>query len=287
MGTLRLLERVSIILSIVILCGIIMPVLFATLPASANGGNVTTNAATDVTSDTATLNGEVNWKPADDPVWVSFEYGKVSGALDQFTPDQVMGVLGPFSDGVGGLLPSTTYYFRAVWFDGSITTWGDELSFTTSGGATLYYGFEVNHRLTVELNEVSCTVPSRYTGEIYEAVDLTSRDGKYNVKLPAGSIALDSEGKCLFKLDIEVYTELPDPPDIPNVVAYVCLCEPAGATLEGPLTLTVNYNPEDLAEGTAEESLRIAYWDGASWQVMNCTVDAGANTVSTSITKVI
>lgn len=285
MGILRLLERVTIILSIVVLCGIIMPVLLLAQPASANGGNVTTNPATDVTSDTATLNGLVTWLI--DDVLVSFEYGMVSGALDQSTPGQVTGVVGPYNDGVGGLLPSTTYYFRAKWFDGSITTWGDELSFTTAGGATLYYGFEVNHRLTVELNKVSCTVPSRYTGEIYEAVDLTSRDGKYNVKLPAGSIALDSDGKCLFKLDIEVATEVPDPPDIPNVVAYVCLCEPAGATLEGPLTLTVNYNPDDLAEGTAEESLRIAYWDGASWQTMKCTVDAAANTVSTSITKVI
>ena len=92
---------------------------------------VTTAAATDITNNSATLNGSLDDLGDYTTVDVSFEWGTTSGALDQeTTPPQAMGATGSFSAGIDGLLPDTTYYFKAK-ATGSVTVYGDELSFTT------------------------------------------------------------------------------------------------------------------------------------------------------------
>jgi len=61
---------------------------------------------------------------------VSFEWGTTSGALDQETAPQEMTSTGAFTAALEDLEPDTTYYFTAK-ASGSVTVYGDELSFTT------------------------------------------------------------------------------------------------------------------------------------------------------------
>lgn len=92
---------------------------------------VTTNAATDITTESATLNGSLDSLGDYSLVNVSFEWGETPGALGQATsPPEEKTSLGAFSAGIIDLDSDTTYYFRAK-ATGSITVYGDALSFTT------------------------------------------------------------------------------------------------------------------------------------------------------------
>ncbi len=108
--------------------------------------SVTTNAATNMTTDTAFLNGNLTDLGTAATVNVSFQYGTTAGGpYPDSTPPQARTSTGTFNIGVNGLTPFTTYYFRAI-ADGGIygTCYGNELNFTTNhlppvvstGGAT-------------------------------------------------------------------------------------------------------------------------------------------------------
>jgi hypothetical protein len=99
--------------------------------ASAAAPGATTQAATNVTSTSATVNGTVN--PNKEDTKYHFEYGTTT-AYGTLTPDQ-----GPVGGNAGKsasadlaqLAPSTTYHFRLVATNGSGTTQGTDMTFTT------------------------------------------------------------------------------------------------------------------------------------------------------------
>ena len=108
--------------------------------------SVTTNAATDMTTNTAFLNGNLTalgTAPVDN---VSFLYGTTPGGpYPNLTPAQIKTSTGAFQAGVTGLSPFTTYYFKAKADGGTYgTSYGAELNFITNhlspvvgtGGAT-------------------------------------------------------------------------------------------------------------------------------------------------------
>jgi hypothetical protein len=92
---------------------------------------VTTISAIDITSNAANLNGNLSKLGDYTTVNVSFEWGTVSGALNHETSVQVM-TKAPLAFGASltGLNSSTQYYFRAK-VTGSVTVYGNELSFVT------------------------------------------------------------------------------------------------------------------------------------------------------------
>ncbi len=96
-----------------------------------------TNAATSVTSNSATLNGEVNANGL--PTTVTFLYGTSSGNLNQTVnavPNSVTGTTStPVSANISGLTPGVTYYFQVKTENsqGAIV-YGAEMEFTTSSG---------------------------------------------------------------------------------------------------------------------------------------------------------
>jgi len=91
---------------------------------------VTTDEATDITTNSATLNSSLDSLGDYSSVDVLFEWGTSPGVYTDETTPQEMTSTGPFSDGIDGLSSNTTYYFR-IKATGSITVYGDELSFTT------------------------------------------------------------------------------------------------------------------------------------------------------------
>ncbi len=106
----------------------------ATVPPLA----VETNAATAVGSDTATLNGNLTSMGGAATVNVSFEWGQTV-AYGNTTTVEAQNATGTFSAVLDGLIPATTYHYRAK-AEGS-TAYGVDMTFATaaapSGGPAL------------------------------------------------------------------------------------------------------------------------------------------------------
>ena len=96
--------------------------------------SVTTNDATNVTTDSATLNGDLTALGTASSVTVSFEWKVSEGS---YTPIAVGGKdrTGTFSVGLTDLTPGTTYYFKAKADGDGDPVYGAEKNFTT--GITL------------------------------------------------------------------------------------------------------------------------------------------------------
>jgi hypothetical protein len=104
---------------------VLVPLLDPALPA------VSTSSPQSTTYNSATVRGNLlnigDYGSAD----VSFEWGTTSGSLTNETTPQTMTSTGEFSAGIAGLTPETPYYYRAKAVAGAVTTYGDELNFTT------------------------------------------------------------------------------------------------------------------------------------------------------------
>jgi len=100
--------------------------------------SVTTNAVSAVTTNSATLNGNLDDLGTAATVDVSFVWGETSGGpySNETVPSQTMTGTGTFNFNLGGLAPGRTYYFKAKADGGAHgTSYGGELSFVTSGAS--------------------------------------------------------------------------------------------------------------------------------------------------------
>ena len=94
---------------------------------------VTTNAATGVTTNSATLNGNLTSLGTATSVNVSFEWGTTTSYGSETTPE-TMTSTGSFDAALSGLTPGATYHFRAKAV-GDGTSYGSDRSFVTTGEA--------------------------------------------------------------------------------------------------------------------------------------------------------
>ncbi|MGA3171493.1 MAG: choice-of-anchor tandem repeat NxxGxxAF-containing protein [Chthoniobacteraceae bacterium] len=94
--------------------------------------SVSTSAATNINSTSATLNGSVNPEGASTNVYLNYgltgTYGSVSSSANAGVGTSVV----PFSENIGGLLPGTVYHFQAVASNAAGTVYGDDETFETS-----------------------------------------------------------------------------------------------------------------------------------------------------------
>jgi hypothetical protein len=96
---------------------------------------VSTDAASAIGNRVATLNGTVN--AMNDETTVAFEYGLDAAYGNTLSADQnpVTGSNDtPVSASLSGLLQNTTYHFRVVAFNSQGTSYGQDMTFTTSFG---------------------------------------------------------------------------------------------------------------------------------------------------------
>jgi hypothetical protein len=90
-----------------------------------------TPGATNITTNSATLNGDIVSFGTANVVYVSFEYG-LTLAYGNTTASQPMSGPGPFSANIGGLSPGTLYHFREKADGGtSGTSVGPDVTFST------------------------------------------------------------------------------------------------------------------------------------------------------------
>ncbi len=99
--------------------------------------SVVTGNASDITTDSATLNGTVTSNGDDTSYYFEYGttdgYGQVTGTGD--AGPEADGL--PVSAGIEALEPGTTYHFRIVGFNGSGTTPGEDQIFTTDEPAAV------------------------------------------------------------------------------------------------------------------------------------------------------
>src|SRR5690606_23345366 len=98
---------------------------------------VTTTAASSISTTTATLGGEVTDDGGDTVTERGIEYSTTEGFTEgtgtEVAADEAG--TGEFTVSVTGLTAGTTYYYRAYATNGEGTSYGDEVSFTTSASA--------------------------------------------------------------------------------------------------------------------------------------------------------
>jgi len=96
----------------------------------------TTNDATNITTSSVTLNGQVISMGVYTPLYVSFQYG-TSTAYGTTTTEQMLTSAIPFSVNLSALPNGTTYHFQAiVRYGTSLYVLGTDKTFTTGGTST-------------------------------------------------------------------------------------------------------------------------------------------------------
>jgi phosphodiesterase/alkaline phosphatase D-like protein len=103
----------------------------AQFTTGATGPSVATNDATDISTKSAWLNGDLTSLGTATSVNVSFEYGTATGSYTHTTADQSRTSTGAFSANLSGLVPGVTCYYRAKACGDGDTVYGEERSFTT------------------------------------------------------------------------------------------------------------------------------------------------------------
>ena len=92
--------------------------------------SVTTNSATNIDNDRATLNARLEDIGSDSDASVWFEYGRTTSYGNQ-TSQVTKYSTGDFSKEITGLEEDTTYHFRAIARNDAGTTYGNDRTFTT------------------------------------------------------------------------------------------------------------------------------------------------------------
>jgi uncharacterized protein (TIGR03437 family) len=154
---------------------------------------VTTSAATNVTTTTATLNGSVN--PNSGATTAFFEWG-TSGDLSnaQTTPSQSIAAgaaAQPISSSLTGLSPGVTYYFRAVATNNAGVTRGSILSFTTQVACPTVTGLNptsgtVGANVTITGANFTGITGVKFNNNV-TATPVNLTDTSFTVAVPAGA----------------------------------------------------------------------------------------------------
>ncbi len=109
---------------------------------------VTTDSATNITLNSATLSGTVNTHGWTTTAW--FEYGVTSGSYTSTSSTQNINGLSDImvSTDISGLSSGTTYYYRLVAQNSAGTAYGSEMSFTTTDTTSPTGSISINSNAT-------------------------------------------------------------------------------------------------------------------------------------------
>jgi len=127
--------------------------------------------------------------------------------------------------------------------------------------------------------------PTSASGVIQETITGVSPDGKITITIPAGTKALDKDGKPLQQMKTAVLENPPPPPTNSQVIGAAYDFQGQGATFDPPITLTFKYDPNDIHPNVNEVDLVVAWWDAtiARWVELESVVDIENNIVTAKV----
>ncbi len=176
MKVVRIMKNTLFVLMCCLLCGILSVHLIFAGTAMSDETSVTTGEATNITSNSATLNGTI-YSGRSPSIW--FEYGTISAFYDMSTRSVSVVPLGgseAISIDICGLLPATTYYCRIAKYDiipnfYTNNVYGSEKSFTT---------LELSPTVTVTPTQPSSLAPTVTTEGASDILDYATLHGTVN-----------------------------------------------------------------------------------------------------------
>ena len=120
-------------------------------------------------------------------------------------------------------------------------------------------------------------------GLVIRTFVIESFDKRFCLILEKGTVVLTPDGICprCIGINIDEMRTFPSPPEGAHVIGTMYDVVPDGTTFTPPATLKYSYDPNDIPEGIAEESLVIAYYDEAigEWIKLDCVVYTEANII--------
>jgi len=93
------------------------------------------------------------------------------------------------------------------------------------------------------------------------------------VSIPEGAL---SEGQ---EIEVGTFNSVPPGANVGGLVLYL---GPSGLTFDEPVTITIEYEPEDIPDGVQEEDLKLLRYDESEdeWFELETTVDTGLKTLT-------
>lgn len=232
--------------------------------ASVVAPSVTTNAATNIDTDSATLNGEITATGGEDATEHGFAYGTDS-TLATVIATTTLGSksgTGTFNEAINSLDPNTTYHFRAYATNSGGTGYGSILNFTTdaliysvtiTSSGVIEYGF-------VELSTATSTVGNGYT-------QTAQNDGNTTEKLNVKSSKLgDTNGNNLLDInEVWIYTCTTTLKQTTTNTVHVSafsnnLKATSDATLTVNVAVPVGQNSPKLPETGGHSTFKFTVW---------------------------
>ena len=187
-----------------------------------------------------------------------------------------------------GLSSSTVYHFKikSMIPDTDFVTISEDLTFTTLM-QTVYTGQSDIPKFTIKTNLLG-SEQTQYissSGKILQMIEASTPDGTLTIRLPQGTTALDSGGKRLTTLNVELYENPPNPPEGARFIGIPYDFQPEGATYtDPPMEITWRYDPDTLGD-IPEESLVLAYYDDNAdvWIELDCRVDMVNHVITATV----
>ena len=261
-----------------------------TIAASFSGlPQVASEAATNITSSGATLNGSLSDKGSASTATLSFEYGTTTGYGSSLSGSPAtLTSPGTFTANLTSLNPSTTYHYRSI-AAGNGTAYGQDMTFTTSnsssgssGGSSSGGGGGGGPPPAPTPGGTDLTDKLNPNGALISDVAAPSEDGVASVTIPAGTIGFTSFGFRLTQITVIPMTNPPAPPADTSAVGLVYDFGPNGTYFSQQVFITISYDPTRLPEGVDEASLYIAWFNPPTqeWIKLDSTVDLVHHTIT-------
>jgi len=123
-------------------------------------------------------------------------------------------------------------------------------------------------------------------GNLTQAVEVSSGDGRLTISLSKGTACLDQYGRWLSSITLKEETSLPPLPENHHILGQAYKLEPGGATFSPALNLTLSYEDNNTPQYMSEKDIYIASNNAASgsWSALPSQVDTENNTVTAPVT---
>jgi len=124
-------------------------------------------------------------------------------------------------------------------------------------------------------------------GVFTRSVTAKSANNKVSVKINQGTKGLTKEGRRITEISITpmAAADVPAPPEDGHVIGLTYDFGPDGATFDEPITISFEYDPDNLPEGVSEEDLVVAVWDedAGEWVELPSVVDTENHIVTATV----